>query len=394
MDKRATPYIVVIALVLGLLIGIFSVNIFNSLNTNRSYLSENNSYLGYIKSILNQKYLGELPKSNEEDYALVKGYIDSLDDPYTSFLTPEETEKYKSSQNPNFEGIGVSLKFNGENTVIESVFNDYPGERAGLRNGDIVKSVDGEDMLGKTATEVASNIRGDAGTVVKVEIYRPTEDNEVLSFDITREKIDIDNVSFEELSDGIYKINIFQFIDETPQSFNESWDKIVDQIVAKNNFKGIILDLRSNPGGYVYSLRYVLDEFLTKGTVLMKERQKDQLETVYKDQREGAFEDTNLVVLVNEGSASASEILASGIQDNNRGEIVGKETVGKGVEQELVELEDGSLLIVVFQEWLTPNGRRITPEDPITPDHIVEYTEEDYNNNIDPQLDKALELAK
>lgn len=393
MDKRATPYVVLIALILGLLLGLFTSNILNSINTPK-FNTNDGTYLSYVKEVLEQKYLGDLPDGTDEDYAIVKGYIEALDDPYTSYLTPTEREEYFNSQNPNFEGIGVSLKFDGENTVIESVFNDYPGEKAGLRNGDIVKSVDSNDMLGKSPTEVASLIRGDAGTNVVVEVYRVSESNKVLTFDITREKIDIDNVNYEDLGSGIYKINILQFVDETPQSFNNSWDKIVNEIVSKNNVNGIILDLRNNPGGYVYSLRYVLDEFLTKGTVLMKERQKDQLETVYKDQRDGKFEEVKLVVLVNEGSASASEILASGIQDNDRGEIVGQKTVGKGVEQELIELEDGSMLIVVFQEWLTPTGRRITNEDPITPDVLVEYTEEDYINNNDTQLNKALELIK
>jgi carboxyl-terminal processing protease len=126
----------------------------------------------------------------------------------------------------------------------------------------------------------------------------------------------------------------------------------------------------------------------------MKERTKNKKETEYEDERNGEFEDVDLAVLVNEGSASASEILAAAVQENERGEVVGKKTVGKGVEQELINLPDGSMIIMVFQEWLTPNGRRINEDSPITPDHEVDYSIEDFKAGQDKQLDKALELIK
>lgn len=396
LDKQSYPFIIPVALVLGIFIGmgvLQTVNAVNQYSPNQTIQVNDSEYVNDIYQLLQDKFLGQIPQGKELDYAKVKGIIDSLDSKYTSFLTPEEASAYKESEDPNFEGIGVSLKFDGENTEVETVMSNYPAEKAGMRAKDIIVKVDNVDVKGKYPSEVAGKIRGKAGTKVKVEVIRPST-VETLSFDITREQIDIDNISYEKLDNGVYKINIFQFIDKTPEQLNKSWDKIVNEISSKNDAKGIIVDLRNNPGGYVYSVRYILEEFFPTGTILMKEREKDSAETVYKDNRSGKFENMPLTVIVNEGSASASEIFSAAIQDNNRGKVVGTKTVGKGVEQQALELSDGSMLIVVFQEWLTPTGRNITEEDPITPNFEVEYSEEDFENLRDPQLDKALEVVR
>ncbi len=397
LDKQSYPFIIPIVLILGLFIGggiVQTINSYNS-NTNSSNVVsvEDSDYVNGVYQILQEKFLGNIPSGKNLDYAKIKGIVDSLDSKYTSFLTPEEAKSYKESEDPNFEGIGVSLKFNGENTEIETVMSNYPAEKAGLRAKDIIIKVDGIDVTGKYPSEVASKVRGKAGSLVKVEVVRPSK-ADTLSFDITREQIDIDNISYEKLDNGIYKINIFQFVDVTPEALNKSWDKIVSEISLDSNLKGIVVDLRNNPGGYVYSVRYILEEFFQNGTILMKEKEKNTSETIYKDNRAGKFESIPLSVIVNEGSASASEIFSAAVQDNNRGSIVGTKTVGKGVEQQALELSDGSMLIVVFQQWLTPTGRNITEEDPITPNFEVEFTEDDFKNLEDPQLDKALEVIQ
>jgi len=397
IDKKSLPFIIPIVLILGIFIGIGAVQ-FNTLirstTKNPAVVStEESKYVNDVYKLLQDKFIGEIPTGKDLDYAKVKGIIDALDSKYTSFLTPEETKAYKISENPNFEGIGISLKFDGENTQVETVLSNYPAEKAGIKSKDIITKVDNESVLGKLPAEIASKIRGKAGTSVKVEVVR-SDSFDNLSFDITREAIDIDNISYKKLENGIYRINIYQFVDESPEILNKSWDRIVSEISADKDIKGIVLDLRNNPGGYVFSVKYIMEEFFKNGTTLFKEKQKNLDEVVYKDLRLGKFEDIPLTLIVNEGSASASEIFAGAVQDNKRGEIIGKKTVGKGVEQQLLELDDGSMLVVVFQQWLTPTGRNVTPEDPITPEFEVDFTELDFKDLKDPQLDKAIEEVR
>ena len=195
LDKQSYPFIIPIVLILGLFIGGGIVQTINSANTSSNTKDivsvEDSDYVNGVYQILQEKFLGDIPDGKDLDYAKVKGIIDSLDSKYTSFLTPEEATSYKESEDPNFEGIGVSLKFNGENTEIETVMSNYPAEKAGLRAKDIIVKVDGVEVLGKYPSEVASKVRGKSGTVVKVEVARATK-ADLLSFDITREQIDID----------------------------------------------------------------------------------------------------------------------------------------------------------------------------------------------------------
>jgi len=398
LDKKSLPFIIPTILVLGIGLGLALAQIFGAVKTSSNIIQstasiESSQYVTEVYNLIKDKFIGDTPQGRNLDYAKIKGIVESLDSKYTSFLTPEEAAEYKKAEDPNFEGIGVSLKFNGEGTEIETVMSNYPAEKAGLKAKDFILKVDDCETLGKYPAEVASKVRGRSGTKVKLEIARKGESN-TLVFEITRESIDIDNLSYKKLDGGIYKIDIFQFIDVSADAFNSSWDKIVNEISAAGDAKGIIIDLRNNPGGYVISVKHILEEFFSNGAVLFKEREKNSAENVYKDFRVGKFENLPVTVIVNEGSASASEIFSSSIQDNNRGKIVGMKTVGKGVEQQALELSDGSMLIVVFQEWLTPNGRNITEENPITPDYELEYTEENYKNLRDPQLDKSIEIVK
>jgi len=245
--------------------------------------------------------------------------------------------------------------------------------------------VDDKSTRGLSVFQVASSIRGTAGTQVTLQIYRNSTDKE-FSVTITRQKIDIDNISLQELEDDIVKIKIYKFTEETVAAFNYQWDQTVEKILAKPRLSGIIVDLRNNPGGYVNSVEYVLGEFLQKGKVIFLEQDRNGKSIEHKVERTGKFLDVPIVVIVNAGSASASEIFAGAMQDNGRAKIIGNETVGKGVEQKLITLSDGSTLQLVFQKWLTPSGKNISKESPIKPDEVVE----DYNK----QDSRALELLK
>lgn len=407
VDKNSLPFLVILTLILGIGIGLIVSNIVKTdgvatqASSQQRVLSATDVYdtqfISEIYSVLQERYIDQLPSGDKITYEMAKGLINSLGSDYTFFLTPEEAKQYEESKNPDFEGIGVSMTFDGENTLVETVLEGYPAQEVGVKTGDIIAAVDNVDTLGKYPLEIAQQIRGEKGTTVGLKVLRKAGDTffDTLEFNIIRKRINVDNITYTKIEEGIYKIDIEQFIDETPESFNSSWDSIVHEITAQSsNIKGIVIDLRNNPGGYVFSIKHVLEEFLPDGAVLMKEELKNSPQVVYTDKRSGAFENVKLSVLVNEGSASASEIFAASVQDNNRGKIIGKKTVGKGVEQEMIPLEDGSLLIVVFQKWLTPSNRNITGEHPIVPDFEIDYTENDLRNRIDPQLAKALELVR
>lgn len=407
--KTSLPYLVLVSFIVGVGLGGFLTGVVDIFNSDKDGSEDNTveidrdlpdgeyyneSYVNSILDVLRSKYIGDLPEGEEVDYELIKGYINALDDPYTTFLTPEEAESYLDQRTSEFEGVGITLGYDGTYTYVETVLKGHPAEAAGMLPRDIILEVDGSSVEGKMPAEVAELIRGEKDTKVLIKVARAIDESyDEKEFEIVRKEIQIDNILWKEVEDGIVEIDITQFSDESVQQFNDSWDKVVNEIQDEvGTPEGIIVDLRNNPGGFVLSVRYVMEEFLSEGTILMQEEDRDGDITKFEDDREGEFEDIPLVVLVNEGSASASEIFASAIQDNGRGTIVGQATVGKGVEQEIVTLEDGSMLIVVFQKWLTSNGDEISQEEPIQPDIKVEYETEDYENGEDPQLDEALEV--
>jgi carboxyl-terminal processing protease len=396
IDPSSIPFIIVLTLILGFGIGLLVSAVLNS-SRGTTYTSQDLSsdeYISQIYKILQESYIDELPSKDDIRYGLGKGLVGSLNNEYTAFLTPEEAKDYEKSKNPDFEGIGVSLSFNGQDTIVESVIKGYPAESVGLKNKDILSKVDAEDVQGKLPVYIAQKIRGEKGTTVSLEVIRLSDNGlpERVNFEIVRQKIDIENITYENLGNGNFKITISQFVDETPELLNQSWNNVVENIKKEGDVKGVIVDLRNNPGGYVYSLRYILEDFLKSGDIIMQEQKKNNPPVLYKDNRSGAFEDVKLSVIVNEGTASASEIFASAVQDNNRGKVIGLKTVGKGVEQQVIELNDGALLIVVFQKWLTPSGRNITKESPVVPDFEIPQSDESGSELLDVQTQKALEL--
>lgn len=342
-------------------------------------------YINRVLERLSSEYLGEYPDTETLTYGAIKGIVESMGDKYTSFLDPEESEAYFSSANNEFEGVGIVLGTEDSYTIVETVLEGNPADKAGLLSGDYITDVDEASVIGMSPYEVASLIRGEAGTEVKLTVYRSSTDD-TLVFDVERARIDLENLDWEMLDENIAHISIYRFTEDSVRAFNQNWDSLVDEVVAAGP-DSIVIDLRNNPGGYVDSVRYVAEEFLSNGEVIFAEEYRSGNIANAVDQRSGQFEDIPVVVLVNQGSASASEIFAAAIQDNNRGQVVGLETVGKGVEQKLVQLDDGSLLIVVFRRWLTPDGKNISADDPIIPDILIENTLDE-----DLQLNKAIEL--
>lgn len=417
-DRFAVGVVAICALVIGMFVGLVGRDAVSLINKSFNKASNTDNvgiestpqlngadlydkeYVSKIINIFKQRYIKEVDaeKSLDYTYGVIKGFISALDDRYTTFLTPEEAKIYYDQRSPDFEGIGVTLGYDesGGYTYVESVLKSHPAERNGILPKDIIYKVDDEDMSGKRPEEVAPRIRGEKGSIVSLQILRDSNGSfQEQNFSIARETIQIDNIQWEPIDDTTVKINIIQFSDDSVSEFNANWTSVVKDITSKTpNLKNIIVDLRNNPGGYVMGVQYVMEEFLPNGAVIMRERSKQEGEHQFTDKRSGAFEDKKIVILVNEGSASASEIFTAGLKENGRAQVVGMPTVGKGVEQELIELNDGSILMLVFQQWLTPNGNEISEENPIKPEFEVQITLEDYQLKKDPQLAKAKELLK
>lgn len=350
----------------------------------QEYQGVNVNILWETWSELEKEYIKSDLDAQKMVYGATKGLVESLDDPYTAFLSPQETADYKQTNAGEYEGIGATLKQEEGAVAIESPIDNSPAQRAGLKAGDYILKVDDKDVEESSVYEVVALIRGKAGTEVKLHIYRASDKKEY-DFTITRASIDIDNISVEKLDNGIVKIKIVRFTETDLATFNSLWDEMVEKTLSYNP-KGIVIDLRNNPGGYVSGVENVISEFVLKDKTIFWEESKNGAKVEHTVSRDGKLLNVPVVVLVNQGSASASEIFAGAMQDLGRAKVIGMPTVGKGVEQKILTLSDGSMLQVVFQKWLTPSGKNITKTEPIKPDFEID----------DPkaQEDKALELLK
>ncbi|MDD5464632.1 MAG: S41 family peptidase, partial [Candidatus Moranbacteria bacterium] len=280
---------------------------------------------------------------------------------------------------------GAEIGNKNNQIVIIAPLADTPAQKAGLKAGDLLLKIDNQDTQGMTISDAVSKIKGPKGTEVTLTISRPGEFDSK-EFKITRDTIVIKSVSFE-MKDNIAYVKISSFMDTTTSEFK----KTVIDILAKNP-KGIVLDLRDNPGGYLDSAVDVSSEFIEDGTILIEET-KGGKQDKYSAKGDARLKDLKMVVLVNGGSASASEIVAGAMKDNKRAQIVGEKTFGKGTVQDYDQLPMGTSIKITIAKWLTPNGTSIN-EHGITPDIEVKLSDDDRNANRDPQLQKALELLK
>ncbi len=317
-------------------------------------------------------------------HGAVSGMVDSLGDPYTVFLSPQDKVMFEQDMKGSFSGIGAEIGFRDKFLTIIAPLKGSPAEKAGLLSGDKILKVDELEIIGMNIDEAVSIIRGEKGTIVKLTIGRDGLD-ELKEIEIIRDIIRIETVEWEIKNKNIAYIRISQFKEETVDEF----DSQIDDIIV-NDPKGIIIDLRNNPGGYVSTLEDIASRFLNNGDIIFVEDFGNKKE-VYKASGNNKFNNIPIVVLINEGSASASEILAGALKDNNGAKLVGKTTFGKGLVQEMQNLKDGSALKITVAKWLTPSGLDIN-KDGIKPDYEVEMTLEDYENDMDPQLEKALDI--
>ena len=328
-------------------------------------------------------------KESEMVYGAIKGMVSSLGDPYTVFFTPGENRIVQEDLNGNFEGVGIQLDFKDSVLTVVSPLPDTPAEKAGVKAGDqIIKITDigkrvEKGTSGMSLQEAVALIRGERGTKVTLTLVRE-EVTEPFDVDIARGSINVASIKLEFVGDRgeIAHIKVLKFSGET----RSEWQSAVNEIISRN-VKGLILDLRNNPGGYLMGAVDIASEFVSDGTVVIEEW-SDGKRQEYPVYGNGKLYKVPLVVLVNEGSASASEILAGAISDHKRGKIVGTVTFGKGTIQEPQELTSGSGLHLTISKWLTPNGSWLNGIG-LEPDVIIEDNEE---TSIDEELAKAIEL--
>jgi len=326
-----------------------------------------------------------------DDIALMRGAINgmlgALGDQHSSYMDPENFAQANSSLAGEYEGIGAYVDTTTEFLTITSPMPDSPAERAGLLSGDQVVAIDGEDMSGIAAEVARSKVIGPAGTTVHLTILRKDEEK-LLEFDVVRAKITMKSSTGEMLENDIAYIQITTFGEKTTPELLA----VMKELMAQNP-KGIILDLRNNGGGYLQTSVEVASQFIGEGVVLY-EQYGDGTRTIYDVIPGGMATDTNIpmMVLINEGSASASEIVAGALQDTGRAQLVGVTSYGKGSVQNWIPLSgDNGAVRITIAKWLTPKEHTIHKIG-LTPDVVVERTEEDYKAKRDPQLDKAVEV--
>jgi len=322
-------------------------------------------------------------------YGAIKGMVSSLDDPYTFFLTPEENKQSKDDLQGKFEGIGAQLGMKDNRVIVVSPLKNSPAEKAGVKAGDFINKVDDQPTKDWSLTYAVSKIRGPKGTKVKLTLEREGKEIEV---EITRAQINVPSIEISyEKNIAILKVN--QFGENTI----DEWGKAVFEIKEKwmkKEVKGMVLDLRDNPGGYLEGAVYLASEFLPMGKIVVRQESKTIANKEYKVIRQGELLEIPLVVLVNKGSASASEILAGALRDHKRAKLIGEKTFGKGSVQEALDLKEGAGLHVTVAKWILPNGDWINSKG-IDPEIKVENQVKEGNTptrSDDKQLDKALEI--
>ncbi len=318
-------------------------------------------------------------------YGAIGGLVEAVGDPYTVFLDPEQNREFELSLSGTYEGVGIELDIRDKQLVVVAPIEGSPAHKAGVVAGDKILEIDGVDTNFLSIQEAVNKIRGVDGTSVVLKLDR---DGKVFDVALTRAKIVIKSVLYEKLEDGVAKIKITRFGDNTLSE----WNKAVSQFIADGN-KKLILDMRNNPGGRLDHSISIAGDFLTKGsTVVIQEDSTGKKNPFYSDTNP-RLRGIRLVVLINKGSASASEIVAGALRDHLGVKLVGENSFGKGTIQKVDDLPKGAGLHITFAKWLTPKETWVNKKG-LKPDIEVKLTEEDIKAKRDPQLEKAKELLE
>lgn len=333
---------------------------------------------------LREKYDGKLDAQKLIDGAK-RGMVEATGDPYTVYFTDDEAKQFFGDLEGKFSGIGAELDKRDGKLVIVATIDDSPARQAGLLATDAIVKVNGEDATSWSVEKAVSKIRGDKGTTVKLSIVR---DNELQDFSIVRDEIVTPSVTYSIDGDNVGYIRISRFAEGDTSHLAA---KAAEEFKSKG-VKGVVLDMRGNGGGYLTAAQEVSSLWL-KDKVIVQERRDGVVRETLKSGSNPVLEGTPTVVLMDGGSASASEIVAGALRDNGAAKLVGVKTFGKGSVQDIVSLGNGGELKVTIAKWYTPNGKNINKEG-IEPDVKVETSDDDLKNSRDPQKDKGFELLK
>lgn len=362
----------------------------SSLLSNQSSDSDSISKsINYIRKILDKYYLNDIDEEKTKETA-IQGYVAGLDDPYTEYIPKDEMEDYTVNLMGRYVGIGIYMTVDTEKDAIKVLrpIKGSPAEEAGIQAGDTIMSVDGVKYVAKDMSIAADAIKGEEGSIVKLEILR---NQEIKTFEITRRKVVTNPIESKKLENNIGYIQVTSFDEETAEDFRIKFEELTDQGITS-----LIIDLRNNGGGLVEQALKIADYIVPKGKELLITADKNKNEKIEKAEQDVLI-DMPIVVLVNGNTASSSEILAGALKDLNEATIMGTTTYGKGVIQQFLTLRDGSGLKVTTHEYYTPNRNKINGVG-IEPDEVVKlpdgvnvfYVKEEQ----DTQLQKAIELLK
>ena len=359
-------------------------------NNNKSTKNDITNKLENYRQIIDKYYLGEVDEEKLVEGA-IKGYVEGLGDPYTEYISKEDMEDYIEDTMGNFVGIGIYMIKNTQYDRIQvlATIKGSPAEKAGIQAGDLIISVDGIEYKANDMTTASNNIKGEEGTKVVIELLRGAQN---IKYEVTREKVIVNPVEGKVLSNNIGYIQFDSFDETTAKDFKAKYQEL-----AKQGIQSLILDLRNNGGGIVDQALEIADYVATKDSVLLYEIDKNNKEKVEKAKTDPII-NMPIIILTNENTASASEILAGALKDLGKAKIVGTTTYGKGIIQQLLKLSDGSGIKITVEEYKTPNKNKINKVG-ITPDEIVELPDSvesifNVKESEDTQLQKAIEMLK
>lgn len=395
--KRFAPiigvlFVAVFAFALGVMFGMLrspaTASIQEELQASLSRLAGGEAVtpqtLSQVWTSVQDRYLKGPTEDKKLFYGALGGLVSSLGDPYSVFLDPQMTADFAKELGGTFEGVGAEIGFKGDQLTVIAPLPDSPADRAGLKPADAIVRIGGVDTAGMSLSYAVSLIRGEKGTTVTLDIVRDGKDP--FTLEITRDTIIIESVKWRMLDNNIAYIQIVHFDGNVVSSF----DQAVREILVKSP-SALIVDVRDNPGGYLDAAVHIAGTFLRDaGTTVVIEQFRDSHQEPFLSEESGKLADLPLVVLINKGSASASEILAGALHDHDRAKLVGETTFGKGTVQDIEEFADGSSLKLTVAQWLTPAGTSIEGNG-ISPDISVPGPSSD--QEPDKQLEKAIEVV-
>lgn len=348
--------------------------------------SDTETKLSYLKKLIDETYLHDI-KEKDLNEGIYKGYVEGLGDQYSAYYDKKETKELTESLDGSFSGIGAVMTQDASSGVITitRVYDDSPAKKAGIKTGDILYRVEEKTVTGKDLDKVVSWIKGKKGTKVNLTLLRGTNSDKI-KVTATRDVINVETVKYKVLENQIGYISISEFDSVTGAQFAKALKQL-----QKKNIEGLVVDLRNNPGGSLSTVCDILDSILPKGLIVYTKDKNGKKEEYTSDEKHRL--NLPMSVLVNGQSASASEIFAGAVQDYGKAEIIGTQTYGKGVLQNLFDLKDGTCVKLTTSEYFTPKGRNIDGKG-ITPDVKIEYKYNAKDPKADNQLDKAVSVVK